>query len=47
MPLERHALNNQLLRKIIEDDEAYEVIEFENSENAPISYVRPPFGDIE
>ena len=42
-----HALNNQLLRKIIEDDEAYEVIEFENSENAPISYVRPPFGDIE
>jgi len=42
-----HALNNQLLRKIIEDNEAYEVIEFENSENAPISYVRPPFGDIE
>ena len=29
-----HALNNQLLRKIIEDNEAYEVIEFENSENA-------------
>ena len=24
-----------------------ETIEFENSENAPISYVRPPFGDIE
>jgi UDP-3-O-[3-hydroxymyristoyl] N-acetylglucosamine deacetylase len=42
-----HALNNQLLRKIIEDNEAYEVVEFENSENAPISYVRPPFGDIE
>ena len=42
-----HALNNQLLRKIIEDNDAYEVVEFENSENAPISYVRPPFGDIE
>ena len=42
-----HALNNQLLRKIISDSDAYEVIEFENSENAPISYVRPPFGDIE
>lgn len=42
-----HALNNQLLRKIIEDPDAYDVVEFENSENAPISYVRPPFGDIE
>ena len=42
-----HALNNQLLRKIIKDNDAYEVVEFENSENAPISYVRPPFGDIE
>ena len=42
-----HALNNQLLRKIIKDNDAYEVVEFENSENAPISYVRPPFGDME
>ena len=42
-----HELNNKLLRKIIEDDDAYETVEFENSENAPISYVRPPFGDIE
>jgi len=41
-----HALNNQLLRKITEDPDAYDVVEFENSENAPISYVRPPFGDI-
>ena len=40
-------LNNKLLLKIIEDDDAYETVEFENSENAPISYVRPPFGDIE
>ena len=42
-----HELNNKLLRKIIEDDDAYETVELENSENAPISYVRPPFGDIE
>ena len=42
-----HELNNKLLRKIIEDDDAYETVKFENSENAPISYVRPPFGDIE
>ena len=32
---------------IAEDNDAYEVVEFENSENAPISYVRPPFGDVE
>ena len=42
-----HELNNKLLRKIIEDDDAYETVKFENSKNAPISYVRPPFGDIE
>ena len=42
-----HELNNKLLRKIIEDDDAYETVEFENSEDGPISYVRPPFGDNE
>ena len=41
-----HALNNQLLKKIIEQDNAYEIIEFEDSKNAPISYARPPFGDL-
>ncbi len=41
-----HALNNQLLKKIIEQDNAYEIIEFEDSNNAPISYARPPFGDL-
>ena len=41
-----HALNNQLLRKIKESEEAYEIVEFENLDNAPISYVRPPFGDM-
>ena len=33
-----HALNNQLLRKIIESEEAYEIVGFENLDNAPISY---------
>ena len=41
-----HALNNQLLKKIFEQDNAYEIIEFEDSKNAPISYARPPFGDL-
>ena len=41
-----HTLNNQLLKKIIEQDNAYEIIEFEDSKDAPISYVRPPFGDL-
>ena len=41
-----HALNNELLKKIIASDDAYEIVEFENSNNAPISYSRPPFGDI-
>jgi UDP-3-O-[3-hydroxymyristoyl] N-acetylglucosamine deacetylase len=40
-----HALNNELLKKIIASDDAYEIIEFENFDNAPISYSRPPFGD--
>ena len=42
-----HELNNKLLRKIISDENSYETVEFENSENAPISYVRPPFGDVD
>ena len=42
-----HELNNKLLRKIIEDDDAYETVKFENSENAPFFYLRPPFGDNE
>src|SRR6056300_354777 len=41
-----HALNNELLKKIIASADAYEIVEFENSDNAPISYSRPPFGDI-
>ena len=38
-----HALNNSLLRKISETDDAFEIIEFDNIDEAPISYVRPPF----
>ncbi|MDH5544926.1 MAG: UDP-3-O-acyl-N-acetylglucosamine deacetylase [Gammaproteobacteria bacterium] len=34
-----HALNNQLLRKLIEQKDAWEVITFEDEESAPISYV--------
>ena len=41
-----HALNNELLKKIIASEDAYEIIEFENFDNAPISYSRPPFGDV-
>lgn len=38
-----HALNNSLLRKISETDDAFDIIEFDNIDEAPISYVRPPF----
>ena len=40
-----HALNNELLKKII-SEEAFEIVQFENMQNAPISYTRPPFGDV-
>lgn len=40
-----HALNNELLRKISETSEAFEIVEFEDLDDAPISYARPPFED--
>ena len=40
-----HALNNELLRKISETSEAFEIVEFEDLDEAPISYARPPFED--
>ena len=40
-----HALNNQLLRKISETSDAFEIVEFEDLDDAPISYARPPFED--
>ena len=40
-----HSLNNELLRKILASEDAWEVVTFEDSSIAPISYVRAPFGD--
>jgi UDP-3-O-[3-hydroxymyristoyl] N-acetylglucosamine deacetylase len=40
-----HALNNELLRKISETSDAFEIVEFEDLDDAPISYARPPFED--
>lgn len=36
-----HALNNLLLRELLAQKHAWETVTFENSEEAPISYVRP------
>ncbi len=38
-----HALNNQLLRKLIEQKDAWEVVTFEDASTdaLPISYMRP------
>nr|5VWM_A Chain A, UDP-3-O-acyl-N-acetylglucosamine deacetylase [Pseudomonas aeruginosa PAO1] len=36
-----HALNNQLLRTLIADKDAWEVVTFEDARTAPISYMRP------
>jgi UDP-3-O-[3-hydroxymyristoyl] N-acetylglucosamine deacetylase len=35
-----HGLNNQLLRTLLEDKEAWEMITFENESDAPISFMR-------
>ena len=40
-----HSLNNELLRKILSSEDAWEVVTFEYNSTAPISYVRAPFGD--
>jgi UDP-3-O-[3-hydroxymyristoyl] N-acetylglucosamine deacetylase len=36
-----HSSNNALLRKVLADDEAYEVVTFETAQETPISYTRP------
>jgi UDP-3-O-[3-hydroxymyristoyl] N-acetylglucosamine deacetylase len=36
-----HALNNALLRKLIAEKDAWEVVTFDSMEDAPISYMRP------
>ena len=36
-----HALNNALLRELLKQEDAWELVTFEYAENAPISYVKP------
>ena len=36
-----HALNNALLRELLKQEDAWELVTFEDAENAPISYVKP------
>jgi UDP-3-O-[3-hydroxymyristoyl] N-acetylglucosamine deacetylase len=38
-----HALNNKLLRALLADAAAYEIVTFENDAAAPAAYVRPAF----
>ncbi len=39
-----HALNNILLRELIANEDAWEVVTFDNIEDAPISYIQPVLG---
>jgi UDP-3-O-[3-hydroxymyristoyl] N-acetylglucosamine deacetylase len=36
-----HALNNQLLRTLLEEESAWELVTFDDEEDVPISYMRP------
>jgi len=36
-----HALNNQSLRQLIADEDAWEVVTFDDEAEAPISYIKP------
>ncbi len=36
-----HALNNQLLRQLLDQEDAWEVVTFDNADAAPISYMSP------
>ena len=36
-----HALNNRLLRALIADEEAWEIVTFEDTDNLPIAYSKP------
>ncbi len=38
-----HSLNNELLRKILDSEDAWEIVTFEDIATAPISYSKPPF----
>ncbi|MEQ9209129.1 MAG: UDP-3-O-acyl-N-acetylglucosamine deacetylase, partial [Pseudomonadales bacterium] len=39
-----HALNNLLLRELIANEDAWEVVTFDKIEDAPISYIQPVLG---
>jgi len=39
-----HALNNRLLRALIADIRAWEVVTFEDPQQAPLAFLRPAFG---
>ena len=36
-----HALNNKLLRALVAQEDAWEVVTFDDADNAPISYMKP------
>jgi UDP-3-O-[3-hydroxymyristoyl] N-acetylglucosamine deacetylase len=36
-----HALNNRLLRALVADEEAWELVTFDDSDNFPISFIKP------
>ena len=36
-----HELNNKLVRHLLENQEAWEVVTFEETETSPISYLKP------
>ncbi|MBU0837069.1 MAG: UDP-3-O-acyl-N-acetylglucosamine deacetylase, partial [Gammaproteobacteria bacterium] len=36
-----HALNNRLLRTLMEQKDAWELVTFDDPQTAPISYMRP------
>ncbi|MCZ6852890.1 MAG: UDP-3-O-acyl-N-acetylglucosamine deacetylase [Gammaproteobacteria bacterium] len=36
-----HGTNNALLRKLLADQDAYEIVTFENAEDAPVAFSRP------
>jgi len=39
-----HGLNNRLLRELLQQEDAWEFVEFTETENSPITYMRPAAG---
>ena len=40
-----HGPNNALLRKVLADEDAFEIVTFEDADSAPISFSRPVLAD--